>query len=319
MRPSRRSRSTTRRSRCSVRSCPRSSRSKLRRATSAGALLAALGRDGEAEEELRAAYDIHRRTLDPHDLQIAQDANDLAIFLDRARRPEESEPLFLAALAGYRRVLGESHPTVAQLYDSLGAHLAQTGRTEVALPMLETALEMRRELLGAHHGEVARTLGHLGDAARVAGDSSRAEQAWCDALEIAREAGPAYDDELGSSAFKLARLELARQDHALALEHARIAYDVMRASHPESHPARPLVESVLGQSLMHSGRLAEADELLTASVARLESSRGAEHPDTREVKQHLERPARAPARTGEFLERRALTGARSRASRAHGQ
>jgi Flp pilus assembly protein TadD len=141
-----------------------------------GATLARLGRDDQAEAEMRGLL-----ALDP---EHAEALNFLGYgYAERGVRLAEAELLLRRALA--------AAPRRGHIVDSLGWLLLRRGDVPGAIAALEQAVRLG--------GPDPAVLEHLGDAYRAAGRAAEAAAAWRRALGSLEEAPPAEQLKLRAS------------------------------------------------------------------------------------------------------------------------
>jgi eukaryotic-like serine/threonine-protein kinase len=142
------------------------------------------GDHAAAEQRLREAVDVRRRTYGDDHLEVASGLAHLAGFLDRTGEIARAEATFREVEAMEARVLGRDHPRRAGTLTALGHLLNRRGRLEDADAVLEEATAIRVARLGPDHPLVARTLRRRAEGRLLRGDRLAAERLLVRAREI---------------------------------------------------------------------------------------------------------------------------------------
>ena len=215
---------------------------------------------------------------------------------------DAAEGLFDEALEVRRKLYGEAHPSVAEvllirvrmeqtrgrLAREAGLETAADGRLAAAVGLARKAHEIFRDALGEYHLETLRALYVWADAARQQGDPA-AETLFERNVEALR-GRPEGRAGLVAALLGLGQTRLRDGRPATAETPLREALELLD---PTAAGELGLVESVLGQCLAELGRLGEARDLLTSSIARLEQAYGPGNRLAHRAMEHL-------AELGEF-------------------
>jgi eukaryotic-like serine/threonine-protein kinase len=137
-----------------------------------------------AEQRLREAVDVRRRTYGDEHLEVASGLAHLAGFLDRTGQLARAEATFREVEAMEARILGRDHPRRAGTLTALGHLLNRRGRLADADAVLEEATAIRMARLGADHPLVARTLRRRAEGRLLRGDHAAAERLLVRARQI---------------------------------------------------------------------------------------------------------------------------------------
>ncbi len=246
------------------------------------------GRTLEATEQLVAALDIGRATLDPHDPSFAIDLNNVGSLYEEQGDYARAEPFLREALAVYRQHARDEPYQLANLSQNLGRLLMFMGKPEESrellaqpiadLPGNDWDLQRARQQLHLaewerRYGSAIKALAHL-DQVRVDAlggpDSPRvgallrtrglveARLGHVDgARDLLRRAGehwartrnPDYVG-VGDVELDLAELDLADGDAAAARRHADAARRILDPVLAKQAPQRPRLAALM-QRLAH--------------------------------------------------------------------
>jgi len=211
------------------------------------------------------------------DHSIAQVASRLALFLFRAGRPAEAEPLFRRALAINGQRFGTGHPRVVGVLSDLGLLLYTTCRPLEAEPLYRRALAIHERTSGLDCPEVGDVLRGLAVVLQATNRRAKAERCFRRALAV-------YERSLGPDHPNVAR---ALSDLALFLYQC----DRMTESEPlyrralaiderNYGPDQPVVAIALNNLAMlfqATDRLSEAERFYRRALAIDERSFGSHH------------------------------------------
>jgi tetratricopeptide (TPR) repeat protein/tRNA A-37 threonylcarbamoyl transferase component Bud32 len=150
-----------------------------------------LGRDAEAETNLRRAVALREQYLGPDSAATLDSINVLADFLRNSRDLAEAESLFRKALENERRIHGEKSASVALLLNYLALVLCQKGDLGGGKALYQQAMEMDVELLGEESPVVAKVMHNLALLLERMDDLAGAEKLYLRSLEICRKVLPA--------------------------------------------------------------------------------------------------------------------------------
>ena len=231
-----------------------------------GTLELARSHPRQAVHLLSEGLQLLRRSKDADQQQVAAILETLGtayLWLDDIAQAEQS---VRAAHRIHSSTLPPLHPDrVLTSYD-LGEVLRLQGRDAQAEPLLLAALNAQRKLYGGKGSQLANTLDSLALLKNAQGAAQEAEQ-------LAREAAVAAQrgrqpDPSGYVPIELARQLLSRNDFTAAEKIARSTLDTYRARLPMDPQYVAAAEHFLGEALLGQKRLAEAEQVLRASLAR---------------------------------------------------
>ncbi|MFO0957028.1 MAG: tetratricopeptide repeat protein [Isosphaeraceae bacterium] len=192
---------------------------------------------------------------------IAQARSNLGGVLYRTGRLAEAEAEYEAALDWASRILGEGQPFLAQARNNLGAVLLAGGRIDAAVQLLEEGGEPP----GPDSPESIELKNTLAVALVQRGDSAQAEPLFRRVIAWNRERHPGRP-ELGRSLLNYAA-SLAEQrlwDDAIATASEALSIFERSTARDEARIAE--CRSLLGWTLLETGRLDEAGPLLERAL-----------------------------------------------------
>ena len=244
--------------------------------THLGLLRADQGEFDEAEEILRRALEIHRRTAGPEDVHVARGMNHLGTALFRRGDYDAAEPLLRAALELSRHQEDAGSDVAAGLND-LGMLLYGRGDYTAAEPLLAEAAAMRRELLGEDHPAVADTLSNLASALSRQGRYEDAERHQRESLDIRQSIlGPEHP-RVAVSLNNLGLILYSRGEHESSEPYLRESLEIRRQGLGDSHPDTAQSLSNLGLLLQATGRIDEAETLYREALDTRRRAYGESH------------------------------------------
>lgn len=181
----------------------------------------------------------------------------------------EAERLAREAIAIYEAVLPPGHLDSVVAQNNLGGVLfAQNRWDEAAVQFLE-ALQWLTRILGENSSEVANTLDSLAQVRQAQGQLAEAEG-------FARRSVAAFSAAVGARNFRtaysrgvLGAILMRRSKFDEAEVELRLALDVYRTELPADHQYVASSEHRLGEVLLATGRLTEAESVLTSAMTRL--------------------------------------------------
>jgi tetratricopeptide (TPR) repeat protein len=248
--------------------------------------------DEEAEEVFRRTLALLGRSVGERHPSYAAALQALAALLRGRGRLDEASDLLHQAIEIEKEAYDPDHPSVGSTLFTLAQVLDEQGRIEEAEDLLRRSLQIDAERLGTDHPSYVES---LHDLALVVDKRGRREEA----LDLMRSCLATQERNLGgehpSIASTLTNLASMLMEHA-ELEEAEELLE--RAVHlarlPQAEDRRALSEalSALAEAqwfLDHP----EAPETALEALRLLESTRGPDHPRTRELAPTLHRIAEA--------------------------
>jgi len=229
--------------------------------------------------------EIDRAVLGRHP-RLARSLTNLADLEGRLGNNERAEQLLREAEGIQREAFGDVHTDVAFTLNNLAGVLHQLGRPADAMDALRESISIHRAVSGGESPDVASGTGNLAILLLARKEYDEAERVALEALELQRKLQGDDSAAVRSTLLTLANIQQA----AGKLSEAEATYRevVQRADAlPENHTGRWTARTALGDFLSSTGKLDEAERLLLAAHAELESRAGAEHPATRQAARFL--------------------------------
>jgi len=153
-------------------------------------LLGVLGRNDEAEEDIRAAIDVRTEALGADHPAVGLAHHYLGTFLWRQRgRLEAAIEQYRHALAVYDESLRADHPYRVYTLNSLGSIRLEQDRHEDAVARFDEALSLAEESLPPDHQQVVYAYRELGRLYREREDYAAARSRFEEGLGRARRDG----------------------------------------------------------------------------------------------------------------------------------
>lgn len=194
-----------------------------------GVTLYRQGRFGEAADQLREAYRMHRDLYGDDNLRVAIDLNNLGAICVRAGRYEEALTYHRRSLEIRQRVCGEvSYYTALQYDNAARAELdvwrldGDPARMERAEAWARRSLELHQRLFGEKNPRVSRNLTTLGLLAMARQDTAGAEGWFRQARDMLLDPSQPRDERALATACDWLAGCLEAQDRR---EEARALYD----------------------------------------------------------------------------------------------
>jgi tetratricopeptide (TPR) repeat protein len=254
-----------------------------------GLLLWSKGDYREAEELFREALEMKQELFGNTHPEIAVGLNNLALVLHDQKKYTDAETMFRQVIAMQRQLLGDNHPEVATGLYNLSFVLVDIGETDAAIAMARQSLDIYRRTFGNEHPDIARVLTSLGESLTRQGHYAEAEPMLRESLEMRRRLEGDEHPAVAASLTALAQLMVATgvyEDGHLLAQQAR---QIFSTALSESHWRTGVASSVEGASLTGLRRFDEAEALLTASYALLDTDAGVLEIYKRDVLRHLVR------------------------------
>jgi tetratricopeptide (TPR) repeat protein len=226
-----------------------------------------LGRDTEAEAELREAIAIHLAASGPLSAEAAGLQLRLADLLLEARGDTaQAESVMRSALATMRASLGNDHPRTGWAMGDLADVLSARGKHDEAIELARNGLDVVQRAFGADHPNVADMAGQVALVYRRAGRFAEGERTERQAVALfERTLGPnhsAYAGALGIWSEML--MELGRYDEAIAAR--RRAIEIRRQLFGSAGGLMGIDASGLARIYARKGDFAASDSLFAIAL-----------------------------------------------------
>jgi len=237
-----------------------------------------LGVYDRAEEHLRIALDLRRRTLGSQHPLVAQSLYEYAWAQHDLADYAGSAQTFRDALTMRRTLLGDEHPDVAASLTALADVLRHQGVFAPAESLAREALLLRRRLLGPEDLDTAESLIYLARVLRDKGDDDAPEPLIQEALAIWRHVHGAEHPDIADGLNDLGWLFYLRRDFEAAEAPLREALAMGRKLLGPKHPDMATSLYELGMVLQARGQLDEAERLLREALDIYRTVHGDVHP-----------------------------------------
>jgi tetratricopeptide (TPR) repeat protein len=226
------------------------------------------GKLPEGEAMAKQVLEISRRVLGAEHPATLESANNLAgIYRDEGRSADAAE-LMAQVLEIHRRVSGPEHPETLIAMTNMAALFRDLHRYQEAEELLIQTVAIRRRVSGPDHPYTAAALAVLAAIYKAQGKLPEAEKTAREALDArTRGLGAGHVDTLWSATYLGDLLLRERKfEEAGVLLRQTLDLSVQMKLEPW---LIALTESRLGDAMMNTGRMAEAEPLLLEGYAGL--------------------------------------------------
>src|SRR5687768_11980271 len=151
----------------------------------------------------------------------------------------------------------------------------QMGKLEEGEALVREALALDRQIFGENHSYVAESLRNLGTIMRMQGKFAAADSLFRQALAVNRTIFTEPHERIGSNLIAIAQTYYAAGNGPAAIDYTRQSLAQYRAVLGEQHLNTIIMTGNLGFTLAEYGDPKEAETLLRASQARLDSTNSA--------------------------------------------
>ncbi|MFK7885584.1 MAG: tetratricopeptide repeat protein [Gammaproteobacteria bacterium] len=253
-------------------------------------LAGALRRKGDvtgAEAAYRRAIAVNRQALGENNSEVATNLSNLGVFLMEAGQYEEAFALHADALRIRRSVLDDNHPHIANSLHNVGSLQVHLGNYTQAEPLVIESLAMHETLHGRQHPLVALTRNNLGVVNENLARHTDALAQYDDALAVFRATVGDAHPYVGITQTNRARVLSLMGQHQKSLTQASAAEANLSAVLGPDHWRVAVAQSVRGAALARLGQLAEAEPLLTNSLATIIETQGEKTPYAQRARARL--------------------------------
>ncbi len=280
-----------------------------------GRLYRQIGNFDRAEEMVRAALAIRRRTFGTESPETAASLNELGLALIAKNKLSEAEGVDGEALAIRRRLFGNENADVATSLNDLSSVYRQSRRLTEAEPMAQEALGIREKLFGHESLEVADSLRNLSIIQGAKGQWAKSEAMAREVLAIRRKLlGPVHPwiayslDDVAWAASAMGQWDEAER---LEQEALAMRQKLLSGEHPDV--ARSLY--LVGTRMLQRTNLNEAYSYLSAALSIQRKVLDKDNPDSLETMRSLGATLEAEGKwvEAETMHREALALWRKRA------
>jgi tetratricopeptide (TPR) repeat protein len=247
-----------------------------------------LKRHSEAEQLLRRAIEIDKKTLGKDHPSVATGYNNLASLLKEQGKYAEAESLYRRAIEIDEKVLGKDDPNVARVYNNLAVLLLDQDKYAEAESLLRRAIEIDEKTLGKEHPRVAVDYDTLAVLLQDQGKYAEAEALIRRTIEIDEKALGKDHPGVASDCNRLALLLQDRRKYVEAEQLLRRAIEIDEKTLGKDDPDVARDYNNLAMLLRDQGKYSEAEPLLRRAFEVLQASFGPEHPKTLMVKSNYD-------------------------------
>ncbi len=178
-----------------------------------------------------------------------------------------AEAIARQAVDIYATTLPKLHPDRTYAEVQWGEALRFQGRWDEAAVVMQEALVATRTIYGEDNRRVADVLDSLGKIALAQGNLAQAERYVQEAVDIQTRHGGADHWLTGYYRTSLAQIQIERGKYAQAEKHLRTALASFRTL-PDDHAYIAAAEHYLGEILLRTNRLVDAEAAFTAAMNR---------------------------------------------------
>jgi tetratricopeptide (TPR) repeat protein len=234
---------------------------------SLGALEDATGNLKAAEEHLREAVALARRSSTGDNATLAVALGGLAKIRLRAGALADAQPLMQESLDMLRRLHPGDHDRVVQALSLMASVRRPLGDLEGAESLLREALDMRRRLAPGDHPQTATMINNLAETLGDRGQLEAAEAGYRDALAMFQRLLKGDHEALAVGHGNIGAILMRRGRFAEAADEQRTALAIRRRIYPGDHPDLANNLNNLAAALRMDGKLSEAEPLFRESLA----------------------------------------------------
>jgi eukaryotic-like serine/threonine-protein kinase len=221
-----------------------------------------------AKADFEESLHLYQEIAGPRTMEVAEVLSDFSIALMCSDDLAQAERVAREALAIFGTTASPMYPDRVSTEVVLADVLYLRGRLDESESILLAALQKNTELFGRNSEAVVFVLDKL---ALVRYSQDRVTEAETLSLDALTRARVVYDQEhfnRGILATTLARTEIKLRKYAAAKATLREALNVFAKTLPPDHQHIASTEYLLGEVLLATNRLTEAEAVLTASMNR---------------------------------------------------
>jgi serine/threonine protein kinase len=244
-------------------------------------------RYADADELCSRALAIRASVLGETSDEVASSRNLRAIVLRELDRVDEAESEARLALAIRGQKLADNDPLIAESLNTLGIVLRKSGKLDEADDRLSEALRRRRRAFGDEHPDVATSLNNLAALRLQQRRPDEAARLLHDSLATYRARLGDSHPSLAPTLMNLGNALTATGEFPEAEQRYREALSISRAAHGGDDSYTATIEYALAVLLDRDERRSESQELLIASLDKLERTLGLDHTTTQRALKRL--------------------------------
>lgn len=245
------------------------------------AALRRLGRDGEAEAELREAVAVDRAAAGPQSLDAANIQLRVAeIVLEARGDTAQAESLMRSSLAITRAALGD-HPRTSWAMRDLADLLSLRGQYREATQLALAGLEIQRRTFGPQHPNIAAYSNVLVDVNVRAGHLAEAERVQRELIAIVEHSFGQNHTSYAGVLGDLSDILMARGRYDEAIAARRRSLEIRRRIFGGESSIQGLDVSRLARIYARKREFSTADSLFRVALANQRRYVSDTHPDLR--------------------------------------
>jgi eukaryotic-like serine/threonine-protein kinase len=211
---------------------------------------------------------LNRQVRGPNDHQVAVVLLELSLLFMWMDDTPAVERVTRQAVDIFRITAPDLHPDRVLAETRLGEALLMQNRIEEASVMFETSLGKQRVLFGNNSRQVADVLDSLAQIRRAQGQLGEAEQFAAEALSSVVSAMGAEHGYTPYFRSSYAWVLMRRGKYQEAERELRHSLDTLAKTRPADHQYVCSAEHLLGEVLLETNRLSDAEAVLTAAMNR---------------------------------------------------
>jgi tetratricopeptide (TPR) repeat protein len=236
--------------------------------TNRGRVEFASGDVSRSRQSFEQALALNRLVRGPNDQEIAVVLLDLSLVFMWMDDIPSVERVTRQAVDIFRLTANDLHPDRVLAETRLGEALLMQNHINEAGVMFESTLEKQRILFGNNSRQVAEVLDSLSQIRRAQGQLAESEQFAAEALNSAVNAMGAEHAYTPYFRTAYASVLMRRAKYTEAERELRHSLDTLAKTRPADHQYVCSAEHLLGEVLLETGRLSDAEAMLTAAMNR---------------------------------------------------
>ncbi|WP_129642421.1 serine/threonine-protein kinase [Peristeroidobacter agariperforans] len=236
--------------------------------TNRGRVEFASGDVSRSRQSFEHALALNRQVRGPNDQEVAVVLLDLSLVFMWMDDIPSVERVTRQAVDIFRLTANDLHPDRVLAETRLGEALLMQNHINEAGVMFESTLEKQRILFGNNSRQVAEVLDSLSQIRRAQGQLAESEQFAAEALSSAVNALGAEHAYTPYFRTAYASVLMRRAKYTEAERELRHSLDTLAKTRPADHQYVCSAEHLLGEVLLETNRLADAEGTLTAAMNR---------------------------------------------------
>ncbi len=222
----------------------------------------------KANEYLSRALDMTRDIAGPRHQLVATVLLDISNARSWMDDIDGAERAAREAVSIYRETVADSHPDRVMADYLLARALNLQGRTDEAADLYESTLTAQRLLFGNESPRVGDTMTELAQVRLNQNRLAEAERLMSGALEMSRKERGEAHPTTGYLWAGLAQIHFREKRYQDAERDVKSALDIFATTLPADHQYVASAEYLMGEVMLATNRLPDAEAMLTASMNR---------------------------------------------------